>query len=467
MFHTAETINFIWPWLFHLASIIGVLLALLLISQVLRSPRTPSVTLGWLTVIILLPIIGIPLYLALGARKFKTRINSKGKIRLPDTDDTHNHPVHSLLVSLGIPSSNKNNLVHFHRDGRVAWEELTALLEGAQKSIDIAIYILGDDYIGLQILSILEQKVSQGIKVRLLLDGVGSFKLPGKRLRPLQQQGGEVAWFIPVIHRPLRGRTNLRNHRKIVIVDEKKVFTGGRNFSMKYLGPDCPQNCWIDLSFIQQGPVVSTYSVIFEADWSFAAHTTAVHKKNTHSIEVVGSSRVQAIPSGPDVADDPIYAAILTACYEARHRILIATPYYVPDSGIQEALKLAALRGVEVDLILPAKSNHPLADIARNRYLRELSGVGVRIWWLSGTMLHAKAMVIDTSFAMAGSANLDIRSLFLNCEIMSCFYSVEDINWLINWFEKLCEASNRHYPQPAGSIREMIEGLTLLTIYQL
>lgn len=466
MFHATE-INFIWPWLFHLASIIGVLLALLLISQVLRSPRTPSVTLGWLTVIILLPIIGIPLYLALGARKFKTRINSKGKIHLPDTDDTHNHPVHSLLVSLGIPSSNKNNLVRFHHDGRVAWEELTTLLESAQKSIDIAIYILGDDYIGMQVLSILEKKASQGIKVRLLLDGVGSFKLPGKRLRALEQQGGEVAWFIPVIHRPLRGRTNLRNHRKIVIVDEEKVFTGGRNFSMKYLGPDCPQHCWIDLSFTQQGPVVSTYSVIFEADWCFAAHTTTDHERKTHRIEAVGSSRVQAIPSGPDVADDPIYAAILTACYEARQRIFIATPYYVPDSGIQEALKLAALRGVEVDLILPEKSNHPLADIARNRYLRELSSVGVRIWLFSDTMLHAKAMVIDTGFAMAGSANLDIRSLFLNCEIMSCFYSEEDINWLINWFEKLRDASNRHYPQPAGSIREMIEGLTLLTVYQL
>ncbi len=467
VFQNIDSLHLVWGVLLHIATVLGVLLASLLVSQVLRSPRMPAATMGWLFVIIFIPLIGIPLYLTFGERKLNAKMCRKAKIHLPDTPDIHDHPMHSLLVSLGIPSSCSGNRVQFHENGSVAYQSLLALLEGAQRTIDIAIFILGDDLIGQEILAVLEDKATQGVKVRLLLDGVGSFKLPKKILQPLVDQGGRIAWFIPIMHRPLRGRTNLRNHRKMIIADNEKVWAGGRNFARQYLGKNCADTCWIDLSFSQQGAVVSTYSAIFEADWRFATNSSAEDRICHSRITVSGQSRVQVIPSGPDVADDPIYATILTACYVARQRLLIVTPYYVPDAGVQEALKLAALRGVVVELILPAKSNHYLADIARNRYLRELDKAGVRIWFLPDVMLHAKVLVVDTTFAMAGSANLDIRSLFLNYEIMSAFYSESDVTWLTHWLESLRQRCERHYPRSAGVFREIFEGLILLGAYQL
>ncbi len=454
------------PLLLHLASIIGVLLALVLVSRILRSPREPAATIAWLALIVFLPIIGVPLYLAFGERKLDAALRRKAVIALPEHAGKHPHPVHSLLISLGMPASTTGNRVDFHADGRVAWRALFSLLETARRRIDIAIFILADDEVGKALLACLKQRAEQGVSVRLLLDGVGSFPLPKSRLRPLSDAGVEIAWFIPVIHRPLRGKTNLRNHRKIVIVDDTKAWTGGRNIAREYLGPDCPSDCWTDLSFTQQGPSVASYRAIFEADWCFANDRPAPDAIVLDDTADATEGRVQVVPSGPDIADDPIYAALLTASYEARQRLIAVTPYYIPDRGIQEALRLAALRGIEIDLILPARSNHRLADIARNRYLRELATAGARIWLLP-TMTHAKAVVIDERLALAGSANLDIRSLFLNCEVVSLFYSDAEIRWLSDWLVALRERARRHHPPAVGATRELVEGLVELVAYQL
>jgi len=346
--------------------------------------------------------------------------------------------------------------------------EYLYLLDNAQTSIDIAIFILGKDAIGNQILTILEKKAAQGVKIRLLLDGVGTFSFTKKRFKPLLKSGAQIAWFIPVIHNPFRGRTNLRNHRKIVIADKKEVWAGGRNISGDYLGPDCPSNCWVDISFVQTGAIVAHYLEIFEADWAFSTDN-----KTIPSVKLVDSgstakntSELQLIPSGPDVEDDPIYSVILTAYYAAKSHIKIVTPYYIPDDNIQKALKLAALRGVTVDLITPLKSNHQIADIARNRSIRELAAAGVNIWYLP-QMIHAKAMIIDQNFAMAGSANLDIRSLFLNCELMSAFYSKQDVIWLSEWFISLQNNCSKYQNQKVTALTEVVEGFALLASSQL
>ena len=460
-------LHFIWAGLVHIATVISFLLTLLLVSQILRSPRVPATTMGWLAVIIFIPLLGIPLYLTFGTRKLNALIQRKSKLNLPSASNSHHHPVNSLLSSLGIPSSSEDNLVHFHQDGREAWQELLQLLEGAQDSIDIAIFILGDDQVGQEIVSCLRKKAAQGIKIRLLLDGIGSFKLSKKLLQSLIEHGGKVAWFMPVIHRPLRGSANLRNHRKIIIVDKKKVWSGGRNLDGSYLTPGNRGDRWIDLSFTQQGGAVAIFCAIFEADWHFAMNLPEKEQSSTVAVPPAGQSRVQIIPSGPDIAADPIYSAILTACYGANQRIMLVTPYYVPDNGVQEALNLAALRGITVDLILPETSNHRLADIARNRYLRELHDSGAHIWFVPEKMVHAKALVVDTTFAMAGSANMDIRSLFLNFEVMSAFYSEADINWLSSWMEELKNQSDQYHPPSVGAFQEMVEGMVLLGAYQL
>ncbi len=459
--------NFVWPGIVYVVIALGTLLAAWSVAHILRTSRIPAVTMGWLFIIISVPLVGVPLYFTFGLRKLNSRINLKSKMHLPEISYFHRHPVNSLLVSLGIPSSSEGNSVNFHKDGKTAFEELMALLDNAVETIDIEIYILGDDPVGRAVLSLLEKKAAMGVRVRLLLDGVGSFMLPKNNLRKFKKNGGQVAWFLPVVHRPLRGSANLRNHRKIIIVDQSSVWAGGRNLAEEYLGPDCPDSCWIDISFCQQGSAVSTYQVIFEADWNFATNKDGEPEVNFSAVEPNGKSCIQVVPSGPDIADDPIYAVLLTACYMAKESIKIVTPYYVPNMGMQEALRLAALRGVSVDIVMPEKSNHRIADISRNRYLRELADDGVQIWFIPDLMVHAKACVIDDTLAMAGSANLDTRSLFLNLEVMNCFYSKHDIQWLSNWFDSLQNRAIRHFPRSAGLFKDMIEGLVLLIGYQL
>ena len=471
--------NFLWYGAFHLGSVISILFTLYLSSKILRSPNMPAVTMGWLLVIIFIPLLGIPLYLTFGERKLNINLNRKIKLKLHNVQELHlvTHPIHSLLVSLGIPASSNNSQSIFHQDGNIAWQELKQVLSKAQTQIDIAMFILANDQVGREVLSILSEKAAKGIKIRLLLDGVGSFSLPKKLLKPLKAKGVQITWFIPVIHKPFRGRTNLRNHRKMVIVDQYYVWAGGRNLSLDYLGPDCPKDCWVDLSFTQSGEIAINYLEIFEADWAFANHENNAFlgnlaNKNKQGLLNVGTieqnnkHEIQLIPSGPDVQDDPIYSVMLTAFYTAKNRIMISTPYYVPDDNIQKALKLAALRGVEVDLFIPKNSNHKLADIARSRFLRELHTAGVKIWYLP-LMIHAKAFVIDSGFAMAGSANLDIRSLFLNCELMGGFYSENDINWLATWLKALQKKASLYQPQTVSTLEEIKEGLALIFSYQL
>jgi cardiolipin synthase len=461
-----------WYGLFHVGSILTAILTLLLSSKILRNSSIPAVTIGWLLAIIFMPLIGIPLYLALGERKINFNLNNKEKLELKKnlkpSKKTVSHPIHSLIVSMNLPASSQNNSSTFDTGGKAAWQSLTALLKNAEQSIDIAIFILGKDKVGQDILSILEKKAAEGVVVRLLLDGVGTFTLTKKRFKPLLALGAKVAWFIPVIHRPFRGRTNLRNHRKIVIADKQYVWAGGRNISGDYLGPDCPDDCWIDMSFVQKGAIVANYLAIFEADWAFATHskTATLHTFESTPVTTTETSELQLIPSGPDVEDDPIYAVILTACYDAKSHIRITTPYFIPDDNIQRALKLAALRGVRIDLVIPQKSNHKLADVARNRGLRELLKAGVNIYLLP-QMIHAKVIITDANFAMAGSANLDIRSLFLNCELMSAFYSEQDIIWLRQWFNTLKQRCKPYEIQKIGVVTEIFEGFALLASSQL
>jgi len=461
----------IW-WLQWLAAtqisvVLGTVLAVILIAHILRSPRMPATSIGWIVVIIAMPLIGIPFYLAFGERKLRAKINRKQKINVCRYGASNVGPVDRILIALGLPASNNNNSVQFDADGRVAFNNVVELLGSARESIDISMFILKRDPVGRALLDVLARKAREGVKVRLLLDGVGTFSFSKRWLRAVIEAGVDVAWFIPVLHYPTRGKTNLRNHRKIVIADGHTLWTGGRNFAKTYLGPEDDPDRWIDLSYRMEGPSVAVFADIFETDWQFAHGVDVALPPEQTAEPVRQGSRVQVIPSGPDLEGDPIYAAFLTACYNARERIVIVTPYYIPDQGVQEALRLAALRGVRVDLILPEKSNHYFADVARRRFLRDLHSASVRVWLLPDHMVHAKAMVVDQDYATAGSANLDIRSLFLNCEVVSGFYSPPEIEWLADWLEGLRQKSNAYKPRPANAIKRTFEGLVLLGGYQL
>jgi cardiolipin synthase len=172
------------------------------------------------------------------------------------------------------------------------------------------------------------------------------------------------------------------------------------------------------------------------------------------------------VASGPDQLDDTVYALLLSAAYQARRRLALVTPYFVPDAALVLALCLAARRGVEVDLLLPGRSNHPLSDIARGRPLRALAQAGARIW-LAPQMLHAKLAVIDEQLALAGSANIDSRSLFLNYEMMFAFHESDDVQRFAAWFEHERASAQLHTARKPGFARDLAEGMVLWVGFQL
>jgi cardiolipin synthase A/B len=445
----------------HLATLLGGVLMVLLSADILRTRRQPSATWGWLLFMLTLPWLAIPLYLSLGTRKLAPAAQLQSGDSSTDEATAQAGELQRVLASNAIPPAQGGNLTRFHQDGIESLNSLISVIAGAQKYLHLSIYLLANDAAGKRVTDELLRAVQRGVKVRCLLDGVGSFLFPRRRLRELRTAGIDITWFIPLLHRPFRGRNNLRNHRKLAIADGSRAWLGGRNLADEYFADDAR---WIDLSFEIEGPAVSRLCSIFNADWQFATGDEVRMETTAGS---AGSGWVQVVPSGPDTTGEPLHDLLLSSLFQARKRILAVTPYFVPDESLQRALCLAAMRGVEVTLILPRRSNHRLADFTRSRYLRELWNAGVRVKLVPGSMVHAKGLVVDDTLAIAGSANLDLRSLFLNFELVCLFSSEHDSQHLAAWLKALAQHSEDYSPAPTGRLHEIIEGLVLLLAYQL
>lgn len=257
----------------HLAFIVVTALTLIATGTLLRERRAPQATLAWLLAIVLVPYVGLPLYLALGARK--ERRPSIPFPAFPTTDAVplgEAHAADRLLRRYGLPGASTENAFRLLGTGEVAYAALIDLVEGAERSVWVTLFILGDDDAGRGFLEALTRRANDGLNVRLLLDAVGSRPLPKARLAPLRAAGGHIAFFEPVLHRPFRGRTNLRNHRKIFLADERRVLAGGMNVAHEYMGPTSDAARWHDLAFRLDGPTVAAYAALFRSDWAFASH---------------------------------------------------------------------------------------------------------------------------------------------------------------------------------------------------
>jgi cardiolipin synthase len=310
--------------------------------------------------------------------------------------------------------------------GKKACEALVDLIEHARKSIDISTYILGNDETGAAVLAALTRKAGQGVYVRLLLDALGSFRVSKRTLAPFLAAGGHYAFFMPMMHMPFRGRANLRNHRKIMIADGVAAIIGGMNIARDYMGMTASTQRWHDLSFLVKGPVLGDLHHVFHSDWQFAAKRKTAHEDFLVPALAGATATLELVPSGPDVAGDPLYESVVTALFKARDRLWIVTPYFIPDEMLLKAICIAAKRGVDVRIVVPRVSNHPLADLVRRSYLREAQESGVKICNFTPGMMHAKAILVDGALGIVGSMNMDMRSFFLNYEV-ALFISNENM----------------------------------------
>lgn len=442
-------------------------------SRVRQQRRHPSAAIAWVISLALMPYLALPIYLLFGSRKVV-----RGRLPHPAGEPFNAPPSNTpaarfqhLAAAMNLPPAASYEQLVIHQDGLAALEALRSVLLSAGQRLDVCTFLLGRDALGKEVMALLIQRARQGLQVRVLIDGVGAYLGGHPDLKPLSAAGVQVARFVSPFRSALPGRTNLRNHRKMIIADGQRLWTGGRNLAAEYFVGDAtrspPTAPWIDLSFDLGGALAAQAQTRFDQDWDFATQTPARQTRRPNTPPAVyAANGAQLVASGPDQADDTFYCLLVANCFTAQTRILAVTPYFLPGATLLMALTLAARRGVAVDLIVPRRSNHRLADMARPAALREMAAAGARVW-LTDTMIHAKAVVIDNELALVGSANLDERSLFLNYELMIAFFQSADVHRFAQWMERQQGKASPYQAQAPGLVREVSEGLVRWLAFQL
>lgn len=452
------------------------LLVYVVLSHVRHQRRHPSAAIGWVLSLLLLPYAALPLYLLFGTRKLTRAGHSSLAARAPRPGDDDAAWPAQTAAALGQPRPTTYRTLSVHADGSASLRALLEVIDGARHTLDLCTFILGRDAVGATVSAHLAARAGAGLRVRLLLDGVGRMLGGRPDLSALRRAGVHLELFVPPLQSPLKGRTNLRNHRKLVVADAgrtaERLWCGGRNLAVEYFEGTPGHPAWRDLSFDLQGPLVRQAADLFQHDWVFATGAEAPNPGASAADAeaapdaAAGEPAGQVIASGPDQADDTVQALLVSAAYRARTRMKLVSPYVVLDDALLMALTLAARRGVQVELLLPERSNHRLADIARHRSLRALAGAGVEVW-LAPHMLHAKAAIIDDALALVGSTNLDSRSLFLNYELMVAFHDSGAIARYGAWFDLERSTARRYVAHPPDLWRDLGEGLVLWIGFQL
>jgi len=434
-------------------STVGYIFAFLLIPRIILERRQPAATVAWVLSIALLPVVGVPLYYLIGGRRIRrhirAKINAVGSVERSVENRVVPENLPSpvavacghVLDAAGAPPPVAGNRVIIIEGGDVAYNAVLSLVEEARDHIHAQFFIVDVDVVGRRFIHALASRAKAGVRVRLLLDALGSWRALRQIVGPLKKAGGEIAEFLPALPLHSRWSAHLRNHRKLLIADGRTAFTGGMNIGKRYMSPRSDQNTWRDSAVIIRGTAVRDLQVLFLDDWAFATDESVPPGIFFPELPPTPpgdatDGLLQVVASGPDRTMRPIYQGVFTAFTNARKRIWIATPYFVPDDAIGTCLENAALRGVDVRLIVPEKSDVKSVAMAGRSYFDDLMRVGVRIFYYRQTNLHSKVLIIDDEVGVVGSSNVDIRSFFLNFELGVFFYGGKEIKALAAGFEK-------------------------------
>ena len=439
------------------------LIAIAFIVNLLLTGVRPMKTLTWLLVIFLLPILGILLYLMFGLNRrkykfYKLKKHQAEKDYLEQVNrfyveidkEIQKQPAeiqqHLKLTKLIIKNSKflpcSGNQVTLLKDGLETFSSIIETINKAKEFIHLQYYIFDEGELAEQLAGIFERKIKEGVEVRLIYDSVGSRKLGRKFLRRLEKIGVQVYPFLPVRFPRFATTLNYRNHRKLVIVDGKIGFTGGINVSDKYLKGDPVLGTWYDMHLRLEGPIVNSLEIIFAVDWHFVSGEDGLLDWNYFPDQSAkGDSTVQIVASGPDSDFSSIRQEYFTLINQATDYVYIANSYVIPGEAILEALKTAALSGVEVRLLVPSKSDNALVKWSIRSYFEQLLFAGVKIYLYPKGFLHSKIVVSDDSVASIGTANLDIRSFEQNFEVNALIYDRDVAKKLKEIILEDCEKS--------------------------
>ncbi len=394
--------------------------------------RSAASTISWLFALVFLPFLGLALYWLIGPLKFARRkrrrtiikrIVDEGLRGMAALHTQSDHQLAMVAVGLGGMPPHRAASVQIYTDGVSAYRAILDAVAAARDHIHLEYYIWEPDAIGTRFRDLLVDRARAGVKVRLLLDAAGSSKLSRGFLRPLRSAGAAVAWFNPMRLRTMRRRrADFRTHRKIVVCDGRVGFTGGMNIT-DLQSAELSDRYWRDTHVGCTGSAVWPIQRVFFEDWAFAAQELIPITVDTvpppHD---EGEQLVQIVASGPDSSDFAIHKMYFAAINQATRRVWLTTPYFVPDEALITALITTALRGVDVRLLVPARSDSRLVDLAARSYFPELLQAGVRVYEYAPRFIHAKTMLCDDEVAVIGTLNLDYRSFRLNFELAALLF---------------------------------------------
>ncbi|WP_124067053.1 cardiolipin synthase [Clostridium sp. E02] len=470
----------VWKWMMDHLIYINLMLSIII---VFFQRRDPKAVWTWLLALYFIPVFGFFFYLILGQDM------RKGKMfRIKEVEDRMRYSAKSqeeFLKNHGIslaPSLSRDyndlvvynletsgavltvdNTVAIFTDGEKKFEDLRQELKKAAQFIHLQYYIIKDDELFDSMIPILVERAKKGVEVRILCDGMGGRFMPKSKWNKLKESGVKVGIFFPPILGRLQLRVNYRNHRKIVVIDNRVGYVGGFNIGREYISKDPKFGYWRDTHLKLQGGSVLSLQIRFALDWNYAAGENLFKSMkyfcegdDLSCLDTFGMGKVneeekqlgiQIIASGPDASSRHIRDNYIRLFSKAKDHIYIQTPYFVPDDAVLTALKVAARSGVDVRLMIPCKPDHPFVYWASYSYVGDLLSAGGRCYTYENGFLHAKGVMTDGKVCSYGTANMDIRSFELNFEVNAVIYDEETTKELEAAFREDLKESKEITPE--------------------
>ena len=431
-----------WTYIGLIAYLLVVILVCL---RVIYDTRSATKTMAYLMLCIFIPVGGIIFYILFGINYWRRKMYDKKsgddkkmleilKREMPvyaaesvDSsymEDEDNKELAEMLVKELQSPLTRRNKVKLLINGEEKFPEVLQAISDAKHHIHIEYYIYEQDEIGQQIEDLLIQKATEGVQVRFIYDDFGSPSIKKKIEKRMRTAGIEIFPFHKIIFYVLANRINYRNHRKIIVIDGHTAFTGGINVCDKYINNKPEKLFWRDTHLRIDGPGAFYLQYLFLCDWNFCCGKNLKVDQLHFVANAVrkDDSFVQVASSGPDSLQPSILFSLLQAIYLAKKEILITTPYFIPGDSLLEALRIAALSGLSVKLLVPGISDSKLVNAASKSYYEELLSAGVEVYLYQKGFVHAKTLVADGRLSVVGTANMDYRSFELNFEVNVLLY---------------------------------------------
>ncbi|RZS99710.1 cardiolipin synthase [Aquimarina brevivitae] len=414
-----------------------VLFSILIIFKLLLDGVRPTKTLAWLLAIFTIPVGGILLYLILGRNRRKNKFFDFEKsalfrsysVKIKESYEAFiiKDPKETTrLAELIIRNSDfypvTGNRIQILKNGEVTFKEIFKAIATAKRFIHLEYYIFEEGQLSDELFALFETKIKEGVTIRVLYDGIGSFSLGKKYINKLEEIGVEIERFLPIRFGKFLSSINYRNHRKIIVIDNTIAFTGGINVSDKYVKGDPELGNWKDMHLKLEGPVVQQLQLVFGSDWFYASGKDIDLQTLPSKVASKGDHKAQVVYSGPDsdyLSAMQLFFAMIT---DAQEYVYITNPYIIPNESILHALEVAALSGVDIRILLSNNSDSKLVRWCVRSYFERLLKAGVKIYLINDGFLHSKTIAVDDRVCSIGTANLDLRSFEQNYEVNVVVY---------------------------------------------